>query len=256
LALLAAAWAGLTLAAGVVAPAAAVPWPPLLYVVAFGAVTAATLTAAAVAPTVGPRALAAVLAGALGALGGLAAFGEALPAALQAVAVTFVLLVSGATLGGAVGGRVEDAGHLLPVVVVSLLVDAFSVFHSAGPTAAVAERPALIALVALPFPVLGTGDYAPVLGVGDVVFAALYVAASRKVGLGVRRTIAALAVGLLATMIGVLVTALALPALVGMGAAVLVAHPAAWRLPAQDRRKAIAIMIALAVAVVVLLLRD
>ncbi len=175
---------------------------------------------------------------------------------LQATVTTLALLVAGGALGAAVGGRIEHPGHLLPVVVVSLIVDSFSVFHSAGPTAAIVERPAVIALVALPWPVLGTTEIAPVLGVGDVVFAALYLAAARKFHLGLGRTVAALAVGLLITMMGVLFVSLPLPALVGMGLAMLAVHPRARKLPDKDRRKALLVMAILGVALVILLLRD
>ena len=108
--------------------------------------------------------------------------------AVAAVAVTGALLTAGAAIGGAVGGRIEHPGHLLVVVVLSLLVDSFSVFHTAGPTAAVVARPELIAVLALPWPRFGTSEFLPVLGVGDVVFAALYMSTARQFGLPRLRT--------------------------------------------------------------------
>jgi hypothetical protein len=220
------------------------PGPVVAYVIAFVAVTGMTLAAATVAPVSSWKELLVVMPLTVAVLYGVFRLGSdsSSPQVLSAVVVTAALLVGGASLGGAVGGRIEHPGHLLAVVVVSLLVDTFSVFHSAGPTAAVVERPEMLVLLALPFPVLGTEVIAPVLGVGDVIFAALYMAAARRFDLGLRRTAIALAVGLLVTMTAVMITALPLPALVGMGIAVLLVHPRARRLPKRDRRKAIIVM--------------
>jgi len=236
LVLVAASFGGLVGALVILSPH--VPIPPLAgYLVAFAAVTCSAVAAGATAPSARPFGLVIALAGMGAGLGVTALLGaregEPVPAAL----VTASLLVGGATLGAAVGGRVEHPGHLLVVAEVSLLVDAFSVFHTFGPAAAAASRPEVIALVALPWPVLGTSHVVPVLGVGDVIFAGLYMAASRRHGLGRLRTALALEIGLLVTGVAVLLTEMPIPALPAMGAAVLVAHPKARKLPPQDRHK-------------------
>lgn len=256
LALVAAGWAGLILALSLLSPGLPALSLVVAYVVAFGTIIVMTLVAASVAPVVGWRSLALYAPLALATLGALVYVGEDVPQPLAASLVTFVLLFFGAMIGAAVGGRIEHAGHLLVVVVVSLMVDSFSVFHSAGPTAAVVERPALIAVLALPFPVFGTSMIAPVLGVGDVVFAGLYMAASRRFSLGARRTAIAIASGLVATLIAVTLIELPLPALVGMGVAVLIAHPRAWHLPKKDRKRALIGMALLVSLWLVLFLRD
>jgi hypothetical protein len=255
LALVSAACAGLLFAVWILSPALSLPSPYLAYVASFLAVTGMTLSAAAVAPVTGWRSLAVILAATVAALGAVLWYAEGLPLAVSAVVVTFALLLAGAALGGAVGGRIEHPGHLLAVAAVSVLVDSFSVFHPSGPAAAVVARPAVIAVVALPWPVLGSRDLAPVLGVGDVVFAALYLAASRRFGLGVGRTAIAVGLGLIATMVGVMATRLPLPALVGMGIAVVAAHPRARRLPPKDRKQALVVFGVLALLWVLLWLR-
>jgi hypothetical protein len=242
LALVAAACAGLLFAVWVLSPALALPSPYLAYAVAFLAVTAMTLSAAAVAPVAGWKGLVATLVASAAALGAVAWLGAELPPVVSAVVVTVALLMAGSSAGGAVGGRIEHPGHLLAVAAVSVLVDSFSVLHPAGPTAAVVARPEAIAVLALPWPLLGSRELAPVLGVGDVIFAALYLAASRRFDLGVTRTAVAVALGLVATMGGVMATGLPLPALVGMGVAVVIAHPRARRLPPKDRSRALAVL--------------
>jgi hypothetical protein len=244
LTIVACAAAGLVLGAWVLAPL--VPVDPLVaFVVGFGAVTGTTLAAARVAPVLTRTGLAVVVLTAVAML--VTLYVVQAPEPLGAVLVTAVLLMAGGAVGGAVGGRIEHPGHLLAVVVVSLLVDTFSVYHPAGPTAAVVSQPRALAVLALSWPMLGSTGTAPVLGVGDVIFASLYVAVSRRHGLGARRTIVALAAGLAATMLAVILSGLPIPALVGMGLAVLVAHPEARRLPAKDRRRG-RVMLAILVA--------
>jgi hypothetical protein len=202
---------------------------------------------AVVAPVLKPPSLVLVALLSLSTLAGVAFVGAWSSDPLAAAFVTSALLLLGSSLGAAVGGRVAHAGHLLVVVVVSVLVDTFSVFHSFGPTAAVIERPQVIALIALPWPVLGESEISPVLGVADGVFAALYLSAARRHGLGVMRIAIAVACGLVATAVTVVATQRSIPALVGMGLAVLAACPRARRLPAEDRRLGWAIIIGLSV---------
>jgi hypothetical protein len=233
---------------GLLSPLAGGLEPRLAYVVAFLAVTTATVAGASLAPSLSWGHLAVVLFASILSLGALSYWGDALAPSLAAVAITVTLLTGGSLVGAAVGGRIDHAGHLLVVVIVSVLVDTFSVFHEAGPTAAVVSRPALMAVLALPWPVLGTTTFSPVLGVGDVVFAGLYLAASRRFALNLWRTRIAVAAGLVATMVAVIIVVRPLPALVGMGVAMVVAHPEARKLAPEDRRPAL-----LAVGLLVLL---
>jgi hypothetical protein len=207
------------------------------YVVAFAVIGALAIAVGLTVPKLPAKALA-LLVVPVGALGLLGALRVGAPNAGTAALVTASLLFGGSLLGGVVGRAIEAPGHILVVVVVSALVDVLSVLHPSGPSAVIVQMESVIALLALPFPLLGTDRIEPVLGVGDVIFAALYLGAAARHGLRRRRTVAGLGGGLLATMAVVLALELPIPALPFLGAGVLVAHPEARRLPPADRRKA------------------
>ncbi|MCC7535426.1 MAG: hypothetical protein IT379_04410 [Deltaproteobacteria bacterium] len=224
----------------------------IAYIVAFVAVAALGMVAAHMAARISRRAAAISFAVAVSSLGVAAWVGVA-PGSAWVLATSVALLVGGSSLGALVGARIDSPGHLLPVVVVSSLVDLASVLHPAGPSANLVESPRALALLAVWFPLLDAGRLAPILGVGDIVFAALYVAAIRRHGLSlVRVTVAAIG-GLLVTMVLVILTAMPLPALPLLGIAVVLAIPEARRIPAADRRNAWLVMVALAVIVAALL---
>ena len=89
----------------------------------------------------------------------------------------------------------------------------------------------------------------PILGVGDVVLAALYLAAATKHGLSRARTLAALAAGFTATFVALLLLERALPALPFLGLAIVLAHPEARLPPREERRQAaIGILVIVALA--------
>ncbi|MBX3270240.1 MAG: hypothetical protein KF729_08260 [Sandaracinaceae bacterium] len=221
---------------------------------AFACVGAEVLAVAALAPPLRARALAG-LAIPLGALVAVALVGDALGRLPASVAVTVALLAAGTLVGAVVGRAIEDAGHLAVVAIVSAAVDAYSVLSPSGPTAQIVQIEAAVDVLLLPWPILGTPRIEPVLGVGDVAFAAIYAVASRRHDLPMKRTIAALAVGLAVTLAVVLATGAGTPALPFLGAAILVAHPRARRLRPEDRRKAwigIAVLLAALGALVLL----
>lgn len=168
----------------------------------------------------------------------IALLGAAIPAVLAAVLVTACLLGAGSRLGATVGHAIAAPGHLLVVAIVSALVDVFSVLHPSGPTSQIIRIEAALSVLALPWPILGTAHIQPVLGVGDVVFAGLYLGASRKHGLSLRRTTIGLALGLAIAFGAAVATERGIPALPFMGAAVVALHPAARRIPPADRANA------------------
>jgi hypothetical protein len=234
------------IAVNAVAPS--VPAPPLLgYVVAFAAISGLTLASAGACPArtrrdlrwlIGPLACLAMIAWS----GGRDVW--------HAAAVLACLLIAGGLLGSVVGASIEHAGHLLFVAIVSSLADAASVLHPSGPSAAIVESEQALSLLALPFAFLGTSETPPLLGVGDVVFAALYAAAGRRHGLPVRRTMLALAVAFALTMLTVMTFELPVPALPFLGVATLAAHPEARRPPAADLRRGMAVIGVLVLALV------
>ncbi|MFT3921040.1 MAG: hypothetical protein QM778_00765 [Myxococcales bacterium] len=151
------------------------------FFLAFAVVALQTLLVACVAPM---RRLWLPLGALLLALAFTALRGSA-PGAWTGAALTTALLAGGTAIGAALGARIEHAGHLLAVALVSGLADLWSAH--AGPTARMVadaiSRPERLALFALPWPLWGTGTIQPVLGVGDVVFVALYLATFRRHGL-------------------------------------------------------------------------
>ncbi|MBN8616932.1 MAG: hypothetical protein J0L92_40490 [Deltaproteobacteria bacterium] len=233
-----------------------VPWPietsPLAargaFVLAFVWVSIECLAGATLAPEVAPRRL--ILTGLVGALAmvGLALGGVSL-SPLTTALVGVLLVLAGSSAGAWVGGRIQHAGHLGVVAVVSSIADAASVLQPSGPTAQILESAPTLSFLTLGAPMLGTADVPPILGVGDVVMSALYVAAARKHQLAQRRTWIALAAGLAAAMTVVLVLELPLPALPFLGVAILVAHPEA-RLPPPKERVQAAIGVAILLAIV------
>nr|MDQ3038079.1 hypothetical protein [Myxococcota bacterium] len=169
--------------------------------------------------------------------------------------VLLLLLVGGGVAGAVVGGRIQHAGHLSVVAVVSSIADAWSVMAPEGPSAAVVQQAPLLSVLALPFPMLGTDAIEPLLGVGDVVFVALYLTVSRRFELGLGRTIAALAIAFAATAMTVIALERAIPALPFLGAAMLIAHREARLPPGEERRTALigmAVLAALVIAVLAL----
>jgi len=222
------------------------------YVVAFCAVSALALGTALLVPAM-PARRAALVVG----LAGAVLTGAAVSHARSweaAVVIDAALLAGAAAAGSVIGAGIEQPGYLLPVAWVSGLTDAASVLYRMGPSALIAARPRVLSLLALSFPLVGSGRIEPILGVGDVLFCAVYVAAARRHRLGLGRMTAALGAGLLATLVLVVALETAVPALPMLGAFVILLFPTARSIPAADRRVSFAAMTLVTVAVTVLLL--
>ncbi|NUO48899.1 MAG: hypothetical protein HOV80_08590 [Polyangiaceae bacterium] len=152
--------------------------------------------------------------------------------------------------GSLIGRRVEHPAHVLPACAVAAAADIASVLSPEGPSNAVAKSETAIALFALASAVPGTTAIAFVLGVGDLIFAAIVF------GVAARHGVSLLKVGLL--VLAAFATALAasavfmmpIPALVPVGLFVVTAIPEFRRLAKKDRRAA-AFAIAAAAAVVI-----
>jgi hypothetical protein len=246
------AWAELLIAsAHRVAPALPVG-PVAAYTIGFAAVVLTVLGSAWRCPPLGPRALGLLL---LPAAGLYLVQVQPLAELGAAMIVTAGLLIAGTLVGAVVGGAIEQPGHLVFVAIVSAAADVFSVFHPSGPSAAVVQSDAALSVLALPWPFLGTSAIEPFLGVGDIVFTALYVACARKHGLGVGRTLLALTLGYAVTMVAVVALEVAVPALPFLGLAVVAAHAPARRPPREDRLRGYATAAVVVTVVAVLLLR-
>jgi hypothetical protein len=231
------------------APSVAVE-PVTAFVIGFCAVVASALATSAVCPPFSRRALLGMIPLAL--LASLAQSGRA--DLSTALAVTLVLLLAGTCMGSVIGSAIEHPGHLIFVAIVSAAADVASVFHPSGPSAVIVQSKQALSLLALPWPMLGTDQIEPFLGVGDVVFTALYVAATRRHALGLRRTLLGLTLGYLVTMVSVVTFAATLPALPFLGLGVVLAQPRARRPPAGDRVRGFGVAALVVCAVTVLLL--
>jgi len=179
------------------------------------------------------------------------------PADTSAWTVSLVaacVLVIGGLIGGYIGGLLEAPGMIAVVAYVATVGDVFSVFHPHGVSAHVLRDQAVLRLLTLSFPVLGTQMVSPMVGVGDVAFTALYVVATRKLGLSVRRCLLALTLGLLVTVVSVECLQIALPAVPFFSAAVVLAQKQSWRLPVADAPRIKRSLVALTLVLGALLL--
>ncbi|MEY4512853.1 MAG: hypothetical protein RLZZ450_4975 [Pseudomonadota bacterium] len=240
---------------GLVAPALSIA-PQSAFILAYAAVTAEILALSWSAPRLTPVPTALLCALAVGALVVLA------PLAVSPVTAALLTLSLGclaALLGAALGARIEKPGQLAAVALVSAIADLWSVFDPSAPSARFAEQaiaqPDRLALFALPFPLLGTPLIPAVIGAGDVVFAALYVAAFRAHALSVKRVLLALSAGFALGLLGLLVTLEPLPLLPLLGAAVVLTDPAARSLTRREWRTVIGVCAALVVAIALRLSR-
>lgn len=222
------------------------------HVFGFSCVVAGTLAASRFAPNQPLAALAGVLTG-LALIGGAYLLRQ--PFWLCSLTVALSLLGAGSALGAAIGARIEHPGHLLFVASASSLADIFSVTSPSGPSAAIAQSELALSLAAVAWPMLGTRNIEPFLGVGDIVFSGLYLSTARRHGFTLQRTLLALAGGYALTMLGVFVFRTAVPALPFLGGAMLWAHPEARRPPVTDRRRGLVVLSVMAALFIMLLLR-
>lgn len=234
-----------------VAPHAPSAWPLAAGVIAFACVSSEVLVASALTPRLPPGALFLALIP-VGALVGVALAGSAVTELAASMIVTLALLAVGTLTGGVVGNAIDKPGYLIVVAAVSALVDIFSVLHPNGPTAQLVQIEIATNVLILPWPILGTARIDPVLGVGDIAFAAIYAVATKRHGLPMARTVAALAIGLSVTLAAVVATGVGIPALPFLGAAVVIAHPAARAVPREDRKRAFYGLVILVLAFAVL----
>lgn len=160
------------------------------------------------------------------------------------VVVGSALLTLGHGIGHAVGSRIEHAGHLLPACVVAGCVDVASVLHPQGPTHAIVRSERAIELLVLSFPVLGTQAFAPSIGVGDVVFAALLLGTATRHRLSTVRFALLIGMGLLFAGLLSALIAQAVPALPAIGLCVVLGVRQARVLDRKDRRTALGFMAA------------
>lgn len=136
-------------------------------------------------------------------------------------------VVAAAGLGAVLAGQVAVAWWLAAFAGVAIVADAWSVFL--GPTRQVVEHaPQVLDYVLVHFtpvggPVAGLG-----LGMSDLVFLALFLAGSRRLGLSVRRGYAAMVASLVVTVMLAVWWRPAVPALPLLSLAFLAANLPRW----------------------------
>lgn len=175
--------------------------------------------------------------------------------AVPALCVLTGLLALGTGLGALIGRRIQHPSHLLFVALVSAVADILSVTQPGGISKAIAEEPRALALLALPWPFLGTTEIAPFLGVSDVVFASLYLHATLKHVLPLLRSLFALFAGFAATAVLVLLLQRPIPVLPLLGASIVLAQPRARAASPEDLRRGAWVLAALAFVIATVFLR-
>ena len=169
------------------------------------------------------------------------------------IGVDLALIVIAHTLGALIGTRVEHPGHLFPALVVAAAADVASVFHPSGPTHQIAENERALSLSAFAFPVPGTRELAPALGIGDLIFVALVLGVASRHGLSRPRFAGLALLGALVAGVVALLARAPIPALPAIGAAILLGVPETRAIPAKDvavARAAMALAGVIAVTVV------
>jgi hypothetical protein len=170
-----------------------------------------------------------------------------------AALLTAVLLGGVTLLGAAIGGRIQAPGHLLAVFGISSLADLWSVYDPTGPSAKLAvhaaSQPEKLVVLALPWPMFGTDRIEAIIGAGDILFAALYLAALTQHGLAATRAAWFMLGGLLLGLAGLLAFERAIPLLPLIGAAVMLAEPNARSLSGRERRSVAVVLAALALVI-------
>jgi hypothetical protein len=169
--------------------------------------------------------------------------------AFPALCVLSGLLVLGSGFGALIGRRIQHPSHLLFVALMSSVADILSVAQPGGISKAIAEQPRMLALLAVPWPLLGSDEIAPFLGVSDVLFASLYLHASRVHVLPMLRSVVALSGGFAVTAALVLLLQRPIPVLPLLGASFVLAHPRARAASVEDLRRGAWVLAALAIVI-------
>ena len=191
--------------------------------------------------------LAAVAEAALALALGIAALAVALLlalAVLQPSPIATVILVDSAlvclswALGCSLGRRVQHAAHLFPACVVAASADLVSLLSPEGPSHAIVESERALSVFAVWFPVPGGSALAPALGVGDLLFMALAFGVARAHRLPYLRCVVACAVGTALAGVAAAWSGLAVPALLPIAAALVLALPRIRQLRRGDRNAA------------------
>jgi hypothetical protein len=162
--------------------------------------------------------------------------------AVAVVVVSTALVLFAYAVGDSVGQLIEDVGHLFPACVVAGAVDLASVIHPKGPTHAIVSSAKALTLSAVSFPIPGTTAFAPALGIGDLLFAALLFGAARKHGLSLVRMALLVGTGIAIAGVASALLRAAVPALPSIGLCVVLGYRRVRVLQRKDRSVAFLFM--------------
>jgi hypothetical protein len=159
---------------------------------------------------------------------------------------TAALLWTASGLGAGLGTRIDKPGHMLAVAAVSGLADLWSVYDPTGPSAVLArkvvEQPDRVSAFALSFPLLGSEHIPAIIGAGDVLFCALYLAVFERHRLPIWKAVCALALGFSLALLGLLWLERPLPLLPLLGGAIVLSDPRARSLEAREGRTVLVVL--------------
>lgn len=234
--------AGLVLLAGQLAPHVVlnVRWA---FAVAFAAVSLQILLVARATPQLrGPWLWGSLLF----AFGVLSLVSGARLTAESAALAGAALLWTASGLGAVLGWRIDKPGHVLAVAAVSAVSDLWSVYDPAGPSASlardVAAHPDRVPAFALCFPLLGSAHVPAIIGAGDILFCALYLAVFERHGMAVWRAMLALGGAFLVGLLLLLWLERPLPLLPLLGSAVVFSDKRARSLEPREGRTVLAVV--------------
>ncbi len=175
---------------------------------------------------------------------------------LSGLVATLGVIALGCAAGITVGARIIDPAHVLAVALASSAADVWSVHSPRGVTHAVvvAQDVALQRMLTVSAAIPPDRVPAAAIGIGDVIFAALYLAVAARHRLARNRMVAAIAIGLLLAGAATFALRRPMPALPFIGALVVLFEPRTRKVARHDRL-ATAIAAALFVGSVVFVLK-
>lgn len=163
---------------------------------------------------------------------------------LKTFALNVLLLVVAAALGDLLSRQVEKASHLWAIVILSAVMDLWSV--TAGVTAQIVASPSACYYFLLNWPLAGQGGVTyPLIGATDFLFVALFLFLVHKFQLVPARNVIGLAVAMALAVLSAVILGRGVPALPYLGAAMLIIN---FRAVLPERRELLQIAVGAAVS--------
>lgn len=162
-----------------------------------------------------------------------------------------VIVVLSLCLGMLVACGLRRQAYIVLAAIVGAVADCYSVFG--GPTSHIVKTSAVNFMI-LQWPLLGQGEIGGVIGMGDFLFLALFLAGARKFGFHPGRNLAAMVLAFAVGYTVVLTTGKGLPALPFMGVAFFAVNWKKLSLSREDAKTIAVVTLGLALGLACLLL--